>query len=150
MPSPYCRWCAERKVPDKFTPEQRSKVMSRVKGRDTRPEKLVRSLLHRMGYRFRLHRKDLPGKPDVVLPKHRKIVFVHGCFWHGHEGCRRATRPGSNTEFWNRKLDANIERDVRAQHELESTGWEVLTVWQCETHDVPMLSERLKTFLSEG
>ena len=125
-------------------------MMSRVKGRDTRPEKLVRSLLHRMGYRFRLHRKDLPGKPDVVLPKHRKIVFVHGCFWHGHEGCRRASRPKSNVEFWNRKIDANIERDARAQRELESSGWKILTVWQCETHDVPMLRERLETFLSKG
>lgn len=124
--------------------------MSRVKGRDTRPEKLVRSLLHRMGYRFRLHRKDLPGKPDVVLPRHRKIVFVHGCFWHGHEGCRRASRPKSNAEFWNRKIDANIERDVRTQRELESSGWKVLTVWQCETRNVEALRERLETFLREG
>lgn len=124
--------------------------MSRVKGRDTRPEKLVRSLLHRMGYRFRLHRKDLPGKPDVVLPRHRKIVFVHGCFWHGHEGCRRASRPKSNVEFWNRKLDANIARDAGTQRELESSGWEVLTVWQCETRDVAALLERLERFLRKS
>ena len=123
--------------------------MSRVKGRDTRPEKVVRSLLHRMGYRFRLHRKDLPGKPDVVLPKHGKVVFVHGCFWHGHEGCRRAARPKTNAEFWDRKIDSNIERDARTRGELESMGWDVLTVWQCEMRDEAALKDRLRTFLGD-
>jgi DNA mismatch endonuclease (patch repair protein) len=102
--------------------------MSHVKGGDTRPEKVVRSLLHRRGYCFRLHRKDLLGKPNVVLPRHRKIVLVHGCFWHGHEGCPRASRPKRNAEFWNRKIDSNIERDAKTQSELESLGWDVLVV----------------------
>jgi DNA mismatch endonuclease (patch repair protein) len=144
---PCSRPRAKKEVPDRFTPEQRSRVMSRVKGRDTRPERIVRSLLHRMGYRFRLHRKDLPGKPDVVLPRHRKVVFVHGCFWHGHEGCRRATRPKTRPEFWNRKIDSNMERDARAQRELEAMGWDVLVVWQCETRDEAALTERLRNFL---
>jgi DNA mismatch endonuclease (patch repair protein) len=122
--------------------------MARVKGRDTRPERIVRSLVHGMGYRFRLHRKDLPGKPDIVLPRHRKIIFVHGCFWHGHPGCRRAARPTSNTEFWDRKLSANIERDRRARRELEERGWDVLVIWECEVRDVEGLRHRLREFLA--
>src|SRR5262245_34234702 len=96
---------------DRFTAEQRSRNMSRVRGRDTQPEIIVRKLLHRLGYRFRLHRKGLPGKPDIVLPKYRTAIFVHGCFWHGHPGCRRSARPTTNVEFWNRKIDGNVERD---------------------------------------
>jgi DNA mismatch endonuclease (patch repair protein) len=134
-------------MPDKFPPEQRSKIMSRVKQRDTAPEIIVRRLLHRMGYRFRLQRKDLPGNPDIVLPRHRKIVFIHGCFWHGHEGCRRAARPTSNTEFWNRKIDKNMARDARVIAELEKLGWQVLTVWQCQTKDTVALQARLTKFL---
>jgi DNA mismatch endonuclease (patch repair protein) len=117
-------------VADKFTPEERSRVMSRVKGRDTKPERIVRSLLHSLGYRFRLHRRDLPGKPDIVLPKYRKVVFVHGCFWHGHESCPRAARPTSNVEFWNTKIDSNIRRDQSAQEELAKLGWSCFIVWQ--------------------
>src|SRR5688500_15685000 len=104
---------------DTFTKEQRSKIMSQVKSTNTKPEILVRQLLHRMGYRFRLHRKDLPGKPDIVLPRHHKVIFVHGCFWHGHEGCPRAARPTTNVDFWNTKIDRNVERDVRNRQELE-------------------------------
>jgi DNA mismatch endonuclease (patch repair protein) len=100
-----------------------------------------------MGYRFRLHRKDLPGHPDIVLPKHRAAVFVHGCFWHGHPGCRRAARPTSNEAFWNTKIDRNIERDAQAQDELVSRGWKVLVVWQCETRDPRSLENRLRGFL---
>ena len=122
--------------------------MARVKGRNTKPEKVVRSLLHGMGYRFRLHRKELPGKPDVVLPKYRKVVFVHGCFWHGHYGCRRAARPSSNTEFWNTKIDGNMERDRRSVISLESLGWRALTVWECELRDKESLKETLKGFLA--
>ena len=132
---------------DKFTPEERSRIMSRVKGRDTKPEKIVRRLLHAMGHRFRLHRKDLPGKPDIALPKHRKVIFVHGCFWHGHSGCPRAARPTSNVEFWNRKIDSNMRRDITAQKELDALGWKHLVVWQCETRDLPLLADRLEQFL---
>lgn len=133
---------------DTFTPDQRSRIMALVKGKDTKPEKLVRSLLHRMGFRFRLHRKDLPGKPDIVLPRHRKAIFVHGCFWHGHDGCRRGARPTSNTEFWNAKIDRNVERDRLAVHALEDAGWHVLTLWQCEMKSLPVLQARLASFLS--
>lgn len=132
---------------DKFTPEERSRIMARVKGRDTRPEKIVRSLLHALGYRFRLHRQDLPGKPDVVLPKHKKTVYIHGCFWHGQPSCPRAARPTSNVEFWNKKIDGNIARDAAAQHALTQLGWQHLVVWQCETRDMNSLTLKLVNFL---
>ncbi len=132
---------------DKFTPEKRREIMSRVRGKDTKPEKLVRSLLHNMGYRFRLHRKDLPGKPDIVLPKHHKVVFVHGCFWHGHEECRRAARPATNAEFWNKKIDGNIKRDAQKLEELKATGWHALTIWQCELRDLEALRGKIDRFL---
>jgi DNA mismatch endonuclease (patch repair protein) len=135
-------------VADKFTPEERSKVMSRIKGRDTKPEKVVRSLLHVLGYRFRLHRRDLPGKPDIVLPKYKKAIFVHGCFWHGHKSCPRAARPTSNVEFWNKKLDSNLRRDAAVQEELIKLGWSFFIVWQCEMRDLAELTEKLKGFLS--
>ncbi len=135
---------------DKVSPEQRSRNMSRVKGRDTKPEKIIRSLLYSMGYRFRLHRRDLPGKPDIVLPKHKKAVFIHGCFWHGHEGCPRAARPTTNTEFWNKKIDSNIKRDAAAQKELPALGWAYLIVWQCEMRDHAALENRLRSFLTTG
>lgn len=132
---------------DTVTPDQRSRIMAQVKGKDTKPELLVRRLLHRLGYRFRLHRKDLPGSPDIVLPRHRKVIFVHGCFWHGHEGCSRGTRPTSNTEFWNVKIDRNIERDTLAVRRLEEAGWRSLIVWQCEIKDTMALQNRLLAFL---
>lgn len=132
---------------DVFSKEKRSWIMSRVKGRDTKPELLVRAVVHRMGYRFRVHRRDLPGNPDIVLPRHRKVIFVHGCFWHGHEGCRRATRPATNEPFWNQKLDSNIERDERFKTELRRLGWKVLVVWECETHKPEKLISKLSSFL---
>ncbi len=103
--------------------------MAQVKSENTSPELAIRKLLHRLGYRFRLHRKDLPGKPDIVLPKYNTVIFVHGCFWHGHTGCKRAARPTSNTDFWNKKLDRNIERDRKAREELEKMDWRVITIW---------------------
>lgn len=136
-------------MPDKFTPEKRHTIMAHVKGRDTGPEKAVRSLLHRLGYRFRLHQKDLPGNPDIVLPRHHKVIFVHGCFWHGHPGCRRAGRPVTNTAFWNKKLDKNVERDARVQAELQLRGWKVLVVWQCQIRDRDRLAAMLKHFLAD-
>lgn len=125
--------------------------MARVRGQDTKPELVVRRLLHSMGYRFRLHRRDLPGSPDIVLPGYRKVVFVHGCFWHGHEECHRAARPTSNAEFWNRKLDGNKRRDIETHQQLSSLGWQILVVWQCQAKNTDVLRERLQTFLrSEG
>lgn len=133
---------------DVFSTEQRSQIMSKIKGKDTKPELLVRSIVHRMGFRFRLHRKDLPGKPDMVFPKHRKVIFVHGCFWHAHPGCSRATIPKSNTEFWLRKINGNKERDKRNISLLEELGWRPLVVWECETKDVEKLMDKLQSFLN--
>lgn len=133
---------------DVFTKEKRSKIMSKIKGKDTRPEKVVRSLLHQMGYRFRLHRRDLPGNPDIVLPKHKKVIFVHGCFWHGHDGCPRAKRPSTNKKFWNEKLTKNIERDKKNQKELLKLGWQPLVVWQCQIKDLENLNEKIIHFIN--
>lgn len=135
-------------MPDVFQPEERSRIMAKVRGENTSPERLVRSLVHKLGYRFRLHRKDLPGKPDIVLPRHKKVIFVHGCFWHQHEGCPHAARPTSNIEYWNRKLDRNMVRDRENLHKLEYLGWNVLIVWECETRDHEKLLEKLTGFLA--
>ena len=128
---------------DVFTPEKRSLIMARIKGKNTRPEKRVRSLLHAMGYRFRLHRKDLPGTPDIVLPKYGAVVFVHGCFWHQHPGCKRASIPTSNEEFWQKKLAANKRRDARVEKELNDRGWKVIIIWECELKNPDSLCERI-------
>lgn len=117
---------------DTLTSERRSWNMSRIRGRDTGPELLLRSLLHRAGFRFRLHAKQLPGRPDVVLPKYKAAIFVHGCFWHRHPGCRNATTPSTRREFWQEKFDGNVSRDARNRADLEAAGWTVLTVWECE------------------
>jgi DNA mismatch endonuclease, patch repair protein len=127
---------------------KRKEMMSSVKQRHTKPEIAVRKLLHRHGFRFRLHNKKLPGTPDIVLPKYKAVIFVHGCFWHQHEGCRKARRPTSNVEFWNEKLDKNIERDSRKELELKNSGWKVLTIWDCEIKDENSLIEKVKNFLS--
>lgn len=121
--------------------------MARVKGKDTRPERAVRSLLHAMGYRFRLHRKDLPGSPDIVLPGRSAVIFVHGCFWHGH-GCKRGSRaPKANADYWARKLAGNVARDARTRAELEALCWRVLVVWECEVKDSVALTDKLRAFL---
>jgi DNA mismatch endonuclease (patch repair protein) len=135
---------------DVFSQEKRSWIMSLVKGRDTKPEILVRSFVHRMGYRFRIHRRDLPGNPDIVLPRHGNVIFVHGCFWHGHKRCPRSKRPTTNTNFWNKKLDGNIERDKRFRNELRRTGWKVLVVWECETRKPEKLLRKLERFLDDS
>ena len=123
--------------------------MARVRGKDTQPELIVRRVLNRDGYRFRLHRKDLPGRPDIVLPKYQSVIFVHGCFWHGHKSCPRSKRPSSNSEFWDRKLDANMDRDLANLQRLEELGWSSLVIWECETKkDEEGLSARLNRFLS--
>ncbi len=133
---------------DRISPEHRSWNMSQIRGRDTTPERMVRSLLHRMGYRFRLHRKDLPGSPDIVLPKYRTVIFVHGCFWHRHGRCKFAYTPKSRLEFWQKKFDANVERDRRVQRELKKLGWQVVVVWECEAADEQKVVGTLSTKLS--
>lgn len=132
---------------DTHTPEQRSRNMSRIKSKDTKPEKIVRSLLHSAGYRFRLHRKDLPGSPDIVLPKYNAIIFVHGCYWHRHPDCRYASTPKTNTKFWQNKFDANIKRDIAIQQALVGAGWNVIIVWGCETKNTSVLLKRIKSEL---
>lgn len=117
---------------DTLTSERRSWNMSRIKGQDTGPERLLRSLLHRAGFRFRLHSKQLPGRPDVILPKYRTAIFVHGCFWHRHPGCRNATTPSTRREFWQAKFDGNVSRDARNRAALEADDWTVLIIWECE------------------
>lgn len=111
--------------------------MSRIRGKNTKPEVLLRSLLHRRGFRFRLHTPSLPGRPDIVLPKYRTAIFVHGCFWHRHEGCSNTTMPKTRTGFWAEKFRRTVERDARKKAELEALGWQVLTVWECELSAVP-------------
>jgi DNA mismatch endonuclease (patch repair protein) len=132
---------------DVFSPEQRSRVMARVKGKDTKPELKVRRLAHALGYRFRLQRKDLPGTPDLTFPGRRKVIFVHGCFWHGHDCARGARKPKQNAAFWTAKIARNRERDAEAVKALEAQGWSVLTVWECEMKDADALAQRLMAFL---
>jgi DNA mismatch endonuclease, patch repair protein len=124
--------------------------MGRIRGKDTEPEKRVRSLLHRLGYRFRLHERNLPGRPDIVLRRFRTVIFVHGCFWHRHPGCRYAYSPKSRTDFWEEKFARNVVRDEDAQAALTVDGWQVATVWECETRDLVVLAERLKELLGES
>jgi DNA mismatch endonuclease (patch repair protein) len=133
---------------DILTPNQRSAMMSRIRSRNTRPELVVRSVLHRLGYRFRLHSRTLPGHPDIVLPRHRTVVLVHGCFWHHHSGCRFAYTPKTRRDFWSAKFKANMERDRRTQKALRRAGWQVLIIWECQTRDLNRLARSLKTMLN--
>jgi DNA mismatch endonuclease (patch repair protein) len=119
-------------MPDIVDLQTRSRIMSRIKARDTKPEKLVRSFLHKHGLRFRLHAADLPGTPDIVLPRHKAIVFVNGCFWHRHLGCRFAYVPKTRIDFWNQKFEDTIRRDQQAIGALSALGWHVRTIWECE------------------
>jgi DNA mismatch endonuclease, patch repair protein len=128
---------------DVLTPEQRRKNMSAIRGRDTIPERAVRSCLYRLGFRFRLHSPKLPGRPDIVLPRYRTVVFVHGCFWHRHPGCRFATTPASRQEFWQRKFQQNVERDRQAQERLQEAGWTVLVVWECQIRETESMIREL-------
>ncbi len=125
----------------------RSALMSRVKAKDTKPELCVRRLAHGLGYRYRLHRRDLPGSPDLVFPGRRKALFVHGCFWHRHQGCRTTTMPKTRAKFWQRKFDDNVRRDERVIAALRDLGWDVLVVWECETSDENLLRRTLIEFL---
>lgn len=128
---------------DKISPEKRSWLMSRIKGKDTSPEIRVRSLLHRLGFRFRIQRRDLPGKPDIVLPKYRTIIFVHGCFWHQHQGCKHSHIPQSNVSYWESKLSRNVLRDIKNKQALEQLGWKVVVIWECETKNIEKLAEEI-------
>jgi DNA mismatch endonuclease, patch repair protein len=132
---------------DSLSPERRSWNMSRIRGKDTRPELRVRSLLHKLGFRFRLNRKDLAGKPDIVLPKYRAAIYVHGCFWHRHQECRFAYTPKSNLSFWTNKFDRTIERDAEVSNKLEQDGWKQIVVWECELNDIPRLEKKLRILL---
>lgn len=133
---------------DTLSKAKRSWNMSRIRSRDTTPERVVRSVLHRMGYRFRLHAKELPGHPDIVLPRHSTVVLVHGCFWHQHPRCRFAYTPKTRQSFWQCKFKENKERDARARQRLRNLGWRVVTVWECQTGDAQPLAARLRRLLT--
>ena len=133
---------------DTLTKIERSERMSRVKGRDTTPEFTVRRLVHGLGYRYRLHAHDLPGKPDIVFRSRRKVIFVHGCFWHRHANCSLARLPKSRPEFWIPKLEGNRERDARNMRALRAVGWKCITIWECELYDIARVGRRMRTFLT--
>ena len=123
--------------------EQRSRNMSAIKSKNTKPEIAVRKLLHSMGYRFRLHRKDLPGSPDIVLPKYKTVIFVHGCFWHRHENCKYASNPKTRKEFWESKFKANVKRDLEIQEKIKNIGWQSSVIWECELKDTYGLKDKI-------
>ncbi len=133
---------------DNLTPEKRSKIMSSIKGKNTKPELVVRSIAHRMGFRFRLHRKDLPGKPDLVFKRFKKVIFVHGCFWHQHRKCPISHLPTTNTKFWEEKFKQNHFRDEKNKRELKRLGWGVLTIWECETKKPGKIIKKLEKSLN--
>ncbi|MCY4530044.1 MAG: DNA mismatch endonuclease Vsr [Chloroflexi bacterium] len=130
---------------DSLSAEHRSWNMSRIRGSNTTPERVVRSLLHRMGYRYRLQQKHLPARPDIVMAGRRTVILVHGCYWHRHPGCRFAYSPKTNREFWEAKFEENVARDTRQRGQLQELGWTVITVWECETKNPVTLAERLRT-----
>src|SRR5580700_2018133 len=132
---------------DTLSAERRSANMRQIRSKDTAPELLLRQLLHRSGYRFRLHRKDLPGRPDLVFPSRRKVIFVHGCFWHQHQGCVDGRMPKSNTDYWLPKLTNNKKRDSKSRSLLARLGWKCLVIWDCQTIDEKKLRRELKSFL---
>lgn len=135
---------------DKLSPKERSERMSRVRGKDSKAELAVRSLVHGLGYRYRLHAKDLPGKPDLVFRPRKKAIFVHGCFWHRHKDCKLARLPKSKLDFWIPKLEGNRKRDVRDQTALLKSGWKYLVIWECEIRDKNKLTRKIIRFLDKG
>lgn len=132
---------------DTLSPEERSERMSRVRNKDSIPEMKLRRLVHGLGYRYRLHVGKLPGKPDLVFPGRRSVIFMHGCFWHRHPGCKLARLPKSKLDFWVEKLEANKQRDITHQKQLRELGWRVLVIWECEMADLETVSLRVKEFL---
>ena len=143
------KWLYLQTMSDKLTPQQRSHCMSRIRGKDTKPEILVRKGLHARGFRFRLQDRKLPGRPDIVLPKYGVAIMVNGCFWHGHKGCRYATKPKSNVEFWQAKIQRNQHRDEVTSAHLEALGWHVITIWECELRSADALQSRLDVLADE-
>lgn len=135
---------------DTLTPSERSRRMARVKSKGSKPEMVVRRLLFSLGYRYRLHDRSLPGSPDIVFKGKKKAIFVHGCFWHRHDGCPLARLPKSRLDFWIPKLEGNRERDARKLLQLKSRGWDVLVIWECELKDLNLLEKRLSGFLGRG
>jgi DNA mismatch endonuclease, patch repair protein len=135
---------------DHLSRADRSRNMAKIKGRDTQPERIVRSLLHRIGYRFRLHSKKLKGRPDIVLPKHKKLILVHGCFWHSHDCVRGLSTPKTNSQFWIQKRSGNVERDKKLLLVYATEGWSPLVIWECETRDTESLEKKLLTFLRKA
>ncbi len=135
---------------DKISPERRSANMGRIRSKDTSPEVVLRRLIHRLGYRFRLHRRDLPGKPDIVFPSRRKIILMHGCFWHQHPGCREGRIPGSRPEYWVEKLKRNQLRDETNRALLEEQAWKILVVWECELRDEAAVRKAVSKFLGSA
>lgn len=134
-------------MPDTLSVSERSARMSRIRGKDTKPEMKLRRLVHSMGYRYRLHAPNLPGKPDLVFPGRKAVIFMHGCFWHRHQGCKLARLPKSRVEFWREKLETNRERDLRNQEKLRELGWRVLVVWECQLKDLEATARVVKDFL---
>ena len=135
---------------DSFSKDVRSRMMSKIRSKDTKPEKIVRSLMHSLGLRFRLHDSKLPGSPDLVMKKFRTVVYVHGCFWHSHPGCKYATRPKSNLDYWDGKLKNNVERDKLNQKEITAMGWRSIILWECETKYLEMLQRKLETYFNQN
>lgn len=129
---------------DTVDSQKRSEMMSRIRGRDTKPEIIVRRIAHRLGFRFRIHRKDLPGCPDIVFPRYRAVIMVHGCFWHRHPGCRYAYTPKTRGRFWQDKFESNVVRDRRNETALHELGWRVLVIWECETKNLSSVEARIK------
>lgn len=133
---------------DTFTPEKRSAIMRAVKGKDTSPELAIRRLVHSLGYRYRLHRANLPGKPDLVFPGRKKIIFVHGCFWHWH-GCKRSRMPEANRNYWKQKIGRNVKRDRKTRRDLKSLGWKSMVIWECQSKAIDAVSRKIKRFLDD-
>ena len=134
---------------DTVDSQKRSEIMSRVRDRDTKPELIVRRIAHRLGFRFRLHRRDLPGCPDMVFPRHRSVIMVHGCFWHRHVGCKYASRPRTRVAYWEAKFKDNVVRDKGTESALRALGWRVMIIWECETKDGGAVAARIASYLGQ-
>ena len=139
----------QRHMTDTVDPATRSEIMSRIRGRDTEPEMIVRRIAHGLGFRFRLHRRDLPGSPDLVFPRYRAAIMVHGCFWHRHPGCKYASSPKTRVRFWEDKFEGNVVRDRRNEDSLHELGWRVMVIWECETRDREAVAERISEYLGK-
>ena len=136
---------------DKFSKQKRSEIMSRIKSKNTKPEMTVRKIIYSLGYRYRLHRKDLPGKPDLAFISKKKVIFINGCFWHGHSGCKKSALPDTNYDFWNDKITNNVNRDTLNYKRLGDMGWKYLVIWQCEIKkdNIENIKSNIIHFLSE-